>query len=62
MEAGRIELPSEIEPKKISTRLVNQINLAYNCPDDKTIINTVCLILILIPQTQPEPVYVFDAL
>ena len=62
MEAGRIELPSEIESKKISTRLVNQIDLAYNCSDDTTIINTVCLFLILISQTQPEPAHVFDTL
>jgi len=42
VEAGRIELPSEIESRETSTCIVKRILLTHNCPIDTAIMGKVC--------------------
>ena len=62
VEAGRVELPSEIAPWETSTCLVFRIDLIHLTPGDLSQINQFIVFLFAQHEQPDEPVYVIDAL
>lgn len=62
VEAGRVELPSEIKPQKTSTCLVYRIDLVLLTTGDPNYKEPVQSILFDPLGHRTEPAYVYDAL
>ncbi len=62
VEAGRVELPSEIAPWETSTCLVFRIDLIHLTPGDISQMNQFIVFLFARHEQPDEPVYVVDAL